>query len=358
MTKCIGVLTSGGDCPGLNAVLRGVSRAAANRGWKVIGFMDGFEGLLEPVRYEEVTPHRTAGIMHLGGTFLGTTNRGRFITKVGEGARLSVPENVIAEAKQTLERLGVEALIVIGGDGSLTTGLQLFQHGIPVVGVPKTIDNDLEATAMTFGFDSAVACVAECLDRLHTTATSHKRVMVTEVMGRHAGWIALYGGLAGGADVILIPEIPFHYEKVAAAVRERERLGCLSTMIVVAEGAHPSGLGELARANRTGENKLGGIGETVAAEIGSLTGKDARCCVLGHLQRGGAPTVLDRILGTGFGVKAVELVAAGKFGHMVSYQNYLLTDVPIADAVNRLRLVPPNAEMVQTARAMGISFGD
>jgi 6-phosphofructokinase 1 len=211
---------------------------------------------------------------------------------------------------------------------------------------------------MTFGFDSAVACVAESLDRLHTTATSHKRVMVTEVMGRHAGWIALYGGLAGGADVILIPEIPFSYEKVADAVRERERQKCLNTMIVVAEGAHPTGLAEHSRVNRCGENKLGGIGEMVAAEIAARTGKDTRCCVLGHLQRGGPPTVLDRILGTGCGVKAVELIADGKYGRMVSYQNYLLTDVPIEDAVNRLRLVPPNAEMVQTARAMGITFGD
>jgi 6-phosphofructokinase 1 len=264
----------------------------------------------------------------------------------------------LESARKTIADLGIEALIVIGGDGSLTTGLQMFEAGIPVIGVPKTIDNDLEATAMTFGFDSAVACVADALDRLHTTASSHKRVMVLEVMGRHAGWIALYGGLAGGGDIILLPEIEFDFDKISEAVAQREKEGCLSTMIVVAEGARPRDGKEQVRAFRAGEYKLGGIGEMVAAEVAARTNKETRCCVLGHLQRGGAPTTLDRILGTRFGVKAVELIANGKFGRMVSCENYDVCDVPIADAVHRLRLVPPTHQMVTTAREMGVSFGD
>ena len=359
MKKRIGVLTSGGDCPGLNAVIRGVVRAAANLSWEVIGFHDGFEGLLGGGNYEVLDLRRSAGIMHLGGTILGTTNKGHFVAKVGEGAKTQVRPEIIEEARRTLGRLRIDALIIIGGDGSLTTAQQLFEAGIPTIGVPKTIDNDLEATAMTFGFDSAVACVADALDRLHTTATSHKRVMVIEVMGRHAGWIALYGGLAGGGDIILIPEIPFQYANVAEAVRKRDADGCLSTLVVVAEGARIGTSKQLLHQEKAGgEYKLGGIGEAVAQEISDRTGKETRTCVLGHLQRGGAPTTLDRILGTRFGVKAVGLVEEAKFGHMVSYQNYQVMDVPIAAAVHRLRLVLPDSQMVATARAVGISFGD
>ena len=356
--KRIGVLTSGGDCPGLNAVLRGVVRAASNLDWEVIGFHDGFEGLLPPIQWEVLDLKRTAGIMHLGGTILGTTNKGHFVAKIGDGTRTHIPPDVLVKAKATLAELRIDALIVIGGDGSLSTGLQLQEAGIPVIGVPKTIDNDLEATAMTFGFDSAVACVTDALDRLHTTANSHKRVMVLEVMGRHAGWIALYGGLAGGGDVILLPEIPFDHEIVANAVRKRDSDGCLSTLIVVAEGARERNGRERSRAVSSGENKLGGIGEAVAAEVAQRTGKETRTCVLGHLQRGGAPTTLDRILGTRFGVAAVELIAEEKFGHMVSYQNYQILDVSIAEAVHRIKLVSPESQMVQTCRAVGISFGD
>jgi ATP-dependent phosphofructokinase / diphosphate-dependent phosphofructokinase len=358
MIQRIGVLTSGGDCPGLNAVLRGVVRAAANRGWEVLGFHDGFEGLIAPASYEVLDVRRCAGIMHLGGTIIGTTSRGHFVAKVGEGARAEVPMEIILQAKATVDELGLGCLICIGGDGSLATALQLHEAGVPCIGVPKTIDNDLEATAMTFGFDSAVACVADALDRLHTTATSHKRVMVLEVMGRHAGWIALYGGLAGGADIILIPEIPFGFEAVADAVRKRASEGCTSTMVVVAEGAHPRDRGELYRKSGPGEYKLGGMGELVAAEIATRTEKETRCCVLGHLQRGGAPTTLDRILGTRFGVHAVDLIAEGRFGEMVSYQNYQVLGVPISHAVHRTKRVPPNGQMVATARAVGIAFGD
>jgi ATP-dependent phosphofructokinase / diphosphate-dependent phosphofructokinase len=342
----------------LNAVLRGVVRAASNRGWEVLGFQDGFEGLLPPANYEVLDRRRCAGIMALGGTIIGTTNRGHFVAKVGEGNAVHVAPGVIEKARATVEDLGLTGLICIGGDGSLTTALQLQDAGIPIIGVPKTIDNDLEATAMTFGFDSAVAFVSEALDRLHTTASSHKRVMVIEVMGRHAGWIALYGGLAGGADIILIPEIPFDYAKVAAAVQKRSDEGCMSTLVVVAEGAHTSDRGELYRKAGSGEYKLGGIGEQVAAEIAARTDKETRCCVLGHLQRGGPPTTLDRILGTRFGVHAVELIAEGRFGEMVSYQNYQVLSVPISHAVHKPKRVPPDGQMVSTCRAVGITFGD
>ena len=355
----IGILNSGGDCPGLNAVLRGSVRAAQKLGWEVVGFKDGFEGLLPPGRFMMLDRHKTAGIMPLGGTILGTTNKGHFVAKVGEhGDKAVIPEEIIEQARGILKGLRVEGLIIIGGDGSLSTALQLHEAGIPTVGVPKTIDNDLEATAMTFGFDSAVACVADALDRLHTTATSHRRVMVIEVMGRHAGWIALYGGLACGGDIILIPEIPFSYEKVAEAVRKRTEDGCLSTMIVVAEGARPIDGNIRSRATVTGEYRLGGIAESVADEVAARTDREVRVCVLGHLQRGGPPTTLDRILGTRFGIHAVEMIAAGQYGSMVSYQNYLVTSVPIADAVNRLRLVNPEGQMVKTARAVEVEFGD
>ena len=356
--KRIGVLTSGGDCPGLNAVLRGVSRAATSLGWEVIGFRDGFEGLLPPAEWMELNRRTTAGIASLGGTILGTTNKGHFVTKIGGGERTALASGVIESTRATLAHLRIEALICIGGDGSLTTGLQLFEAGIPVIGVPKTIDNDLEATSTTFGFDSAVAAVTDALDRLHTTASSHKRAMIIEVMGRHAGWIALYGGLAGGGDIILIPEIPFDFERVADAVRSREAEGCLSTMVVVAEGAKPRDGRQLMHTTASGEYKLGGMGQVVASEIEKRTGKESRTCVLGHLQRGGAPTTLDRILGTRFGVKAVELIQREMFGYMVNYQNDTVSEVPIADAVHRLRQVPIDGQMVATARSIGISFGD
>jgi len=252
----------------------------------------------------------------------------------------------------------VKTLIIIGGDGSMVTAQQLQEAGINCIGVPKTIDNDLEATAMTFGFDSAVATVMDALDRLHTSAMSHKRVMVVEVMGRHAGWIALHGGIAGAADIILIPEIPFDYDRIAAAIKARDAAGDLGSLVVVAEGARPRDGQQVKRETKDGEFRLGGIGEIVAHEIVQRTGKETRSCVLGHLQRGGAPTTLDRILGTRFGVKAVQLANEGHFGSMVSYQNYQVHHVPIAEAVNRLRLVPPNGEMVQTARDVEISFGD
>src|SRR6184192_851301 len=358
MKPRIGVLTSGGDCPGLNAVLRGVVLAAEKLGWEVIGFRDGFEGLLRPGDHVVLDRKSTEGIMALGGTIIGTTNRGHFVAKVGAGDRTIIPAEVIAQAREILNKLGIKSLIIVGGDGSMTTALQLQEAGINCIGVPKTIDNDLEATAMTFGFDSAVAAVVDALDRLHTTATSHKRVMVVEVMGRHAGWIALHGGIAGGADIILIPEIPFDYDKITSTIKARDAAGNLGSLVVVAEGARPKDGQQVRRESKEGEFRLGGIGDIVATEIAKRTGKETRSCVLGHLQRGGTPTTLDRILATRFGVKAVQLANEGHFGSMVSYQNYQVRHVPIAEAVNRLKLVPPNGELVQTARDVHISFGD
>ncbi len=355
----IGILNSGGDCPGLNAVIHGVVGAADQLGWEVIGFRDGFEGLLPPGDFTVLKPKDTIGILKLGGTILGTTNKGHFAAKIGTGDIAEVPPEIVAKAKQTIEQLEIRALIVVGGDGSLTTGLQLYREGWPIIGVPKTIDNDLSATAFTFGFDSAVSTVVDALDRLQTTGESHKRVMVLEVMGRHAGWIALWGGIAGGANVVLIPEIPFTFEKISDFINDRDAQGYHSTLVVVAEGATmPDGDIVTIDANCAGEVRLGGIGERVATRIGQLTGKDTRACTLGHLQRGGAPTSLDRILGMRFGVMAVKLAAEGAFGRMVSYQAYHVDSVEIEEAVHQLRLVEPDSELVQAAKAVGICLGD
>ncbi len=354
----IGVLTSGGDCPGLNAVIRATVASAHTQGWEVVGFIDGYEGLLSPINYRILTMENTQGIGAVGGTIIGTTNKGRFVAKQGHGEKALIPQEIIDEAKNTLHQLNIGALVCIGGDGSLTTADQLFENGVPVVGVPKTIDNDLSATAMTFGFDSAVQCVADALDRLHTTAASHKRVMVLEVMGRYAGWIALHGGVAGNADAILIPEMPFSYEKLAEFVGKRMSGGAASTLIVVAEGASATGAGYSTLDSETkGEKRLGGIGGQVAYEISQRTGCETRTVVLGHLQRGGDPTTLDRILGMRFGVGAVQLIKEKKFGQMVSYLNYLIGSVPIKEAVGQLKRVPPDGQTVEAAQAVGVCFG-
>ena len=355
----IGLLNGGGDCPGLNAVTHGVVGAATTLGWEVVGFRDGYEGLFPPGNFKILRAEKTAGILKLGGTILGTTNRGHFSSKVGAGGVRKIPEDIMKQARDTLKALEIEALICVGGDGTLTTSLQFEEEGFPIIGVPKTIDNDLSATAMTFGFDSATQVVVDALDRLHTTAKSHKRVMILEVMGRHAGWIALYGGIGGGASAILIPEIPFQYEKVAEAIEKREAEGFHSSLIVVAEGAAPEGGGQIVEESKSGgEYRLGGIGDRVADKIGELTGKETRCTTLGHLQRGGSPTSLDRVLGTRFGVKAVKLIEEKRYGRMVSYQQYHVGSVPIEDAVRKLNLVDADGEIVETAKAVGISFGD
>ena len=355
----IGILNGGGDCPGLNAVTHGVVGAASQQGWQVVGILEGFEGLLPPGRVMELDPDETPGILKLGGTILGTTNKGDFSSKTGDGEVRQLPYELLEQARNGMENLKLDALIAVGGDGTLTTALQLHEFGIPIVGVPKTIDNDLKATSMTFGFDSAVTCVVEALDRLHTTAVSHKRVMVLEVMGRHAGWIALFGGLGGGANVVLIPEIPYDIQKVAQAISDREAKAKHSSIVVVAEGAR-SVDGSLVYQSTTkgGEHRLGGLGEIVAEQIAELTGKETRSVTLGHLQRGGSPTSWDRIMATRFGVHAVRLIADKKFGRMVNYHSYEVGDAHIAEAVDSLRLVEPHGQIVDSARAVGIAFGD
>ena len=359
MTERIGILTGGGDCPGLNAVIRAVVKAAARRGWETIGIEDGFEGLIEPPHYRALEVKDLDGLLFRGGTILGTTNRGVFTAKVGTGGVRRVPETILEQAKRSIESLGLRCLVVVGGDGSLTIAQQLFEYGVPVVGVPKTIDNDLQATDVTFGFDSAVTCAVEALDRLHTTGQSLGRVMVLEVMGRYSGWIAVYAGLAGGADVILIPEMPFNYESILAKVADRRREGKGFTVMIVAEGAHQLGgsyvTQEPAESDR--EVRLGGIGALVAEEIEHLTGQESRAVVLGYLQRGGMPTPVDRQLCTRFGVSAVEFIAQEWYGYMTALKNQEICPVPIREAVGKLRTVPPEGELVRTARALGISFG-
>lgn len=355
--RTIGIVTGGGDAPGLNAVIRAVHRAASRRHIRVVGFHDGFDGLLSPETATVLDHTNTAGIVGRGGTILGTSNRGSFTVKTAMGTRVPLDPALIERVRVTLRTLGVDALICVGGDGSLTVALELARAGIPVVGIPKTIDNDLSATDFTFGFDSAVAMVTEALDRLHPTAYSHRRIMVLEVMGRHAGWIALYGGIAGGADVILIPEIPFDLEVAAAAVRARDAAGRHFTLVVVAEGAAPIGGAVLATLVADREAKLGGIGHVVTAELERLTGKEARCVVLGHLQRGGPPTGADRVLATAFGTMAVGLVEKSCFGAMVALQGSRIVAVPIADAVGVLRRVPSDHYLLQVARELGVSLG-
>src|SRR6516225_4986879 len=360
MSKRIGVITGGGDCPGLNAVIRSVAKASANRGWECIGVLGGYEGLLEPHRTITLDYHTLSGLLPRGGTILGTASRGRFSAKVGHGESRALPKELLEGVKTGMDALGLFALVSIGGDGSLSIAQQLFEYGIPIVGVPKTIDNDLEGTLFTFGFDSAVSCATDALDRLHTTAESHNRVMVLEVMGRYAGWIALWSGVAGGADVILIPEIPFTYENVCAKIQERENVGKKFTIVIVAEGAREKGHDFVTSAEDTkiGEARLGGIGAVVSAEIEKCTGKESRVCVLGHLQRGGSPTAFDRALCSIFGATAVELIAAGEFGKMVAFTGPQVGSIKISDAVGKPKTVRPDGNFVRTARALGICFGD
>lgn len=360
MTINVGVVTGGGDCPGLNAVIRAVAKAAIRRGWKAIGIIGGYEGLLSPQQTKPLEGEMLNGLLVRGGTILGTANQGKFSAKVGHGESCKLPIELLNATKQGCEQLGLIGLVSIGGDGSLSIGQQLFEHGIPIVGVPKTIDNDLAATLMTFGFDSAVACATDAVDRLHSTAESHRRVMVLEVMGRYAGWIGIYAGLAGGADVILIPEIPFNYESICRKIVEREQAGKHFSIVVVAEGARPAGADFTTSASQpqNREARLGGIGARVAEEIGKRTGKETRSIVLGHLQRGGSPTNMDRALCTIFGTKAVELIAEKKFGQMVSFTGSRITSVPLSEATGQLRTVPLDGGFVSAARSMGICLGE
>jgi len=356
----IGIVTGGGDCPGLNAVIRAVAKAATKRGWESLGIVGGFEGLLSPQNVRPLDYKALDGLLVRGGTILGTANRGRYSAKIGHSESRQLPVELLEETRCGIKALGLHALVCLGGDGTLSIANQLHLHGIPIVGVPKTIDNDLAATTVTFGFDSAVACATDALDRLHTTAESHNRVFILEVMGRYAGWIATYAGVAGGADVILIPEIPFRYESVCQAIADREKHGKHFTLIIAAEGARPLG-GDFVTSGAQEQNRearLGGIAAQVAAEVERRTGKETRIVVLGHLQRGGTPTNMDRTICTLFGAKAVDLIAAGNFGRMVAHTGSSVESVPLAEAVGQLRTVPLEGGVVHAARCLGISMGD
>jgi ATP-dependent phosphofructokinase / diphosphate-dependent phosphofructokinase len=355
--QTIAISNGGGDCPGLNAVIRGAVRAAIlGHGWRVIGINDGFDGLIWTERTLPLTVESIAGILPRGGTILGTTNRGNpFHYLVDEDGK-KVERDYSLRCCENVRELGIDAVIAIGGDGTLTIARDLGRLGIPIVGVPKTIDNDLSATEVTFGFDTALHVATDAIDRLHTTAESHGRVMVIEVMGRDAGWIALHSGLAGGADVILIPEIPFTIETVCERLRERAATGKKFSMVVVAEGIKLPATDS--HGNPFPIPRPGQVGFVIGDAIHTILKKDVRVTVLGHIQRGGSPSPFDRILATRFGVEAVELVACGKFGRMVCLKAGEIESVTLDEAVGETRLVDPMGSMVRTARAVGITFGD
>jgi 6-phosphofructokinase 1 len=359
----IALSTGGGDAPGLNAVIRGVVMAAHNLGWECAGIRNGYDGLLDARLRADglvpLTPEHVAGITNLGGTIIGTTNHGNPFKYLVRTARGEVTRDLSDEVLRGLRRNRIDALVAIGGDGSLRVANGLAAKGLRVVGVPKTIDNDLEETVITFGFDSAVSFATECIDRLHTTAASHRRVMVVEVMGRYAGWIALNCGVSGDAHAILIPEIPYDIDRLAAALLARERSGAQYSIVVAAEGAAPSG-GSVSTIEKPAgrPERLGGIGDRLAQELTTLTGKETRHVVLGHLLRGGSPTTFDRLLSLRFGAAAVRALAEGRTGVMVALDPPSVRYVPLAKATQRMKAVPVDCDTIRTARELGISFGD
>lgn len=361
----IAINTGGGDAPGLNAVIRAVVLSALQRGWECVGIRDGYNGLMAPDAYPDgglirLTRDSVRGITHLGGTILGTTNRGSPIAypTLGDDGEWYERDRS-DELVEKLRQIDIDALVAIGGDGSLAIANVLSQKGVRVVGVPKTIDNDLAETVVTFGFDSAVSFAAEAVDRLHSTAEAHDRVMVVEVMGRYAGWIALHAGVAGTADAVLIPEIPYDIEKVADKIRQRADRGRDFAIVVVAEGAHPTAGQRSVLGKAIGQQeRLGGIGHQVADQLADLTGKETRTVVLGHLLRGGSPTTRDRILALRFGSAAVRALAQGCFGCMVALDPPTVRYVPLSSAIARMKTVPLDCDTMKTAREMGISFGD
>lgn len=357
----IAINTGGGDAPGLNAVLRAVVLASESRGWEVVGMRRGYDGLFMPGGIVPLDSTAVTGITHRGGTILGSSNRGNpfsYPVKGAGGAITMVDRS--GDVVERVKELGIDCLIAVGGDGSLRIAAELADRGLRVIGVPKTIDNDLDATNVTFGFHTAVQTATDAIDKLHSTAESHCRVMVVELMGRHAGWIALFAGFAATADAILIPEIPYELPKVAAKVESRWAKGREFAIIVVAEGAVPRG-GEASYVDETasgGGRRLGGAGKRVARELRALTGKETRSLVLGHLQRGGRPVAYDRVLSLRFGAAAVELAEQERFGCLVALDPPDMRAVPLAEAVRKLKTVPTDWDMVRAARAMGISFGD
>jgi len=363
--KRIAITTGGGDAPGLNAVIRATVVSAINRNWEVFGIREGYGGVLMPEDYPEgglipLTRIRVRGITHLGGTILGTSNKInplKFPMKQPDGSMKEVDRT--DDVVRALKEHNIDGLVAVGGDGSLSIARAIGLKGIKVVGVPKTIDNDLDKTVITFGFDTAVSFATTCVDRLHSTAEAHQRVLVVEVMGRYAGWIALNTGVSTTADAILIPEIPYDIQKVAVKIQERYAQGSKFAIVVVAEGAKPKGgtrsvvSKEIGRAER-----LGGIGETVAAEIQKATGRETRCVVLGHLLRGGTPTTFDRLISLRFGAAAVRAIEEGRSGVMVALDPPTVRYVPLEEATNRMKCVPLDCDTVLTARDLGISFGD
>jgi phosphofructokinase-like protein len=354
----IGILTGGGDAPGLNAVIRAVVKSACNAGIVCVGLEDSFDGLLEFNHSRELTPKDVTGILRLGGTILGTVNTGDpFAASVAtsEGPRV-YSERVI----EVFQKMGLDALVVIGGDGTLAIAHQFGLRGIHLVGVPKTIDNDIVGTTNCFGFDTAVSFATDAIDRLHTTAEAHRRILVVEVMGRYAGWIALHAGMAGGADAILIPEIPFDIAIVAERLRHRDKWGAKFSIVVVAEGAFPKGGSHtlIEPAHDAHQERLGGIGAQMCEALARETGKQTRSVVLGHLQRGGAPTSFDRVLATRFGAKAVELIRRGEFGVMVASAPPDIVARPLAEIVGKTKTVPLDYDLLLAARALGVTFGD
>src|SRR5215510_7975841 len=354
----IGVLTGGGDAPGLNAVIRAVVKAAHNSRIEVVGLEDSFDGLIYPEKSRTLTPRDVTGILRLGGTILGTVNRGNPFAQpieTSEGT-FDYGDRVV----EMFQRMKLDALVCIGGDGTLAISYEFYKKGIPLVCVPKTIDNDIVGTTSCFGFDTAVAFATDAIDRLHSTAEAHRRILVVEVMGRYAGWIGLHSGMAGGADVILIPEIPYDLTNVAKCILERDTWGARFSIVVVAEGARAKGgaLSLIEEAHGGHAERLGGAGIRVAAELGDLTGKETRYVVLGHLQRGGSPTAFDRTLATRFGGKAVELLMRGQFGKMVANHPPDLVPIPIGEVVGKIKTVPLDYDLLLTARSLGVSFGD
>lgn len=363
--KKIAINTGGGDAPGLNAVIRAVVLSALHRGWECYGIRDSYNGLLAPEAYPEggllkLTRESVRGITHLGGTILGTTNKGnplKFPTPDEDGRLYEKDRS--QELVDTFNQHQFDALIAIGGDGSLAIANKLAQKGLPVIGVPKTIDNDLSHTVITFGFDTAVSFATECVDRLHATAEAHHRVIVVEVMGRYAGWIALNTGVSGTADAILIPEIPYDIRKVAAKIEDRDRRGHQFSIVVVAEGAMPKDGTRSILTKKIGQaERLGGIGEKIVAEIQELTGKATRLVVLGHLLRGGTPTTFDRLIALRFGAAAVRALEAGQFGKMVALDPPTVRYVPLEQATRRMKAVPLDCDTILTARDLDICFGD
>src|SRR5688572_3158609 len=352
--KKIGVLTGGGDCPGLNAVIRAAVKAGiGSHNLELIGIESGFEGLID-MKTCQLTHEMVRGILPKGGTVLRTSNRGNPF-EFPSSKRPGEVEDISGQVVANIRNLGLEALLVIGGDGTLKIAQRLYERGVPVVGVPKTIDNDIAATDVTFGFMTAVDIATEAVDRLHSTAESHNRIMILEVMGRNAGWIALYSGIAGGADIILLPEIPYRTTDIIKAIETRRSRGSMFDIIVVAEGAKREGGEEVYQEKKS--RRLGGVAFQVAEDIRERVDLELRVTVLGHVQRGGSPIPFDRILATRFGKAAIDLLAARDFGMMVALHRDEITAVPIRDAISRPKLVQADNELVETARAMGISFG-